>query len=73
MLLKKHGVKLETRGRPPLPPDKRLENNQAKLTVRIKKENAEYMAALKKDKLIDSYGQLFDFFITVFRQQSRQG
>lgn len=72
VLLEKYGVKLETRGRPPLSPDMRRENNQTKLTVRIKKENAEYMAALKKDKLIDSYGQFFDFLITVFRQQSRQ-
>lgn len=70
VLLQKYGVKLDNRGRPPLPPDKRLENNQTKLTVRIKKENAEYVAALKRDKLIDNYGQLFDFLIMTFKQQS---
>lgn len=73
VLLERYWVKLETRGRPSLPPEKRAENNQTKLTLRVKKENAEYIASLKKDNFIDSYGQLFDFLITAFRQQSRQG
>lgn len=73
VLRKRYGVKLETRGRPSLPPEKRAANNQTKLTLRVKKENAEYIASLKQDNLIDSYGQLFDFLITAFRQQSRQG
>ncbi len=73
VLLEKYGVKLETRGRPSLSPEKRAANNQTKLTLRVKKENAEYIASLKQDNLVESYGQLFDFLITAFRQQSRQG
>lgn len=73
VFLTKYGLKLETRGRPPLPPEKRAMSNKTKLTVRVKKENAEYMALLKKDKQIDTYGQFFDFLIKVFRQQNRQG
>lgn len=73
VLLEKYGEKLETRGRPPLSPEKKAANNQTKLTLRVKKENAEYIASLKQDNLIDSYGQLFDFLITAFRQQNRQG
>lgn len=73
VFLEKYGVKLETRGRPSLPPEKRAETNQTKLTLRVKTENAKYIASLKKDNIIDSYGQLFDFLITAFRQQSRQG
>lgn len=73
VLFEKYGIKTETRGRPALPPDKKAENNQTKLTVRLKKENAEYIASLKKDNLIDTYSQFFDLLITAFRQQSRQG
>lgn len=73
VLLEKYGVKLETRGRPPLPPYKRRENNQTKLTIRLDNENVAYVHGLKADQLIDSYGQFFDFLITAFRQQSRQG
>lgn len=69
VLLEKYGIKTETRGRPPLPTDKKAENNQIKLTVRLKKDNAEYIASLKKDNLIDTYGQFFDFLITAFKQQ----
>lgn len=68
VLLEKYGVKLEKRGRPSLPEDKKAASNQIKLTVRLQKENAEYIASLKKDKVIESYAQFFDSIIEGLRQ-----
>jgi|GEM_PF-5653477 len=64
--LLQYGVKVETRGRPPLPPD---HPHKTKITLRCDGFVIELFRQLKRDRVIDSYSQFVEFLVRCYKLQ----